>query len=142
MRHYTHANYKFNDTGWFDDKRAHLWVVDVASGGATQITAGDDWNDTDPQWSPDGRKIAFVSDRTGKAFDVSREHRRLGDRRGRRTADEDLRRTRSRTTRRAGRPTARRSRSSAPYREAPHPKIWLARGRRRTVTPGGRRHST
>ena len=32
MRHYTHANYKFNDTGWFDDKRAHLWVVDVATG--------------------------------------------------------------------------------------------------------------
>src|SRR5450755_3989529 len=32
VRHYAHANYKFNDTGWFDDKRAHLWVLDVASG--------------------------------------------------------------------------------------------------------------
>ena len=64
-----HANYKFNDTGWFDDKRAHLWAVDVATGRATQLTSGDDWNDADPQWSPDSRKIAFVSDRTGKAFD-------------------------------------------------------------------------
>lgn len=69
VRHYTHAGYKFNDTGWFDDKRAHLWVVDVRTGQARQLTAGDDWNDGDPQWSPDSRRIAFVSDRTGKAFD-------------------------------------------------------------------------
>ncbi|HKB11622.1 MAG TPA: S9 family peptidase [Vicinamibacterales bacterium] len=69
VRHYRHSNYKFNDTGWFDDKRAHLWVVEAASGKATQITSGDEWNDADPQWSPDSRRIAFVSDRTGKAFD-------------------------------------------------------------------------
>ena len=72
VRHYKHLNYKFNDVGWFDDKRAHLWVVDAASGAAKQITDGNDWNDADPQWSPDGTKIAFVSDRTGKAFDESR----------------------------------------------------------------------
>ena len=69
VRHYKHANYKFNDTGWFDDKRTHLWIVDAATGRSSQITSGDDWNDSDPQWSPDSRKIAFVSDRTGKAFD-------------------------------------------------------------------------
>src|SRR3954463_5890284 len=32
VRHYKHANYKFNDTGWFDDKHTHLWVVDMATG--------------------------------------------------------------------------------------------------------------
>jgi dipeptidyl aminopeptidase/acylaminoacyl peptidase len=72
VRHYKHLSYKFNDTGWFDDKRAHLWVVDVASSAAKQITDGNDWDDGDPQWSPDSRRLAFVSDRTGKAFDGSR----------------------------------------------------------------------
>jgi dipeptidyl aminopeptidase/acylaminoacyl peptidase len=72
VRHYRHPSYKFNDTGWFDDKRGHVWVVDVATGAALKITSGEDWNDSDPQWSPDGTRIAFVSDRTGKAFDESR----------------------------------------------------------------------
>jgi dipeptidyl aminopeptidase/acylaminoacyl peptidase len=72
VRHYTHTSYKFNDTGWFDDKHSHLFVVDVASGNSKQITAGDDWDDTDPQWSPDSLRIAFVSNRTGKAADGDR----------------------------------------------------------------------
>ena len=69
VRHYRHIYYKFNDTGWYDDKRSHLWVVEAASGKDTQITSGDDWNDTDPQWSPDSTRIAFVSDRTGQESD-------------------------------------------------------------------------
>jgi len=72
VRHYRHISYKFNDTGWFDDKRSHLWVVDAASGKDQQITSGDDWNDTDPQWAPDSTRIAFVSDRTGKEYDDGR----------------------------------------------------------------------
>jgi dipeptidyl aminopeptidase/acylaminoacyl peptidase len=72
VRHYTHISYKFNDTGWFDDKHSHLFVVDVASGNSKQITTGDDWDDTDPQWSPDSSRIAFVSNRTGKLLDGDR----------------------------------------------------------------------
>jgi dipeptidyl aminopeptidase/acylaminoacyl peptidase len=72
VRHYKHLSYKFNDTGWFDDKRSHLWVADLATGAARQITSGEDWNDTDPQWSPDSTRLAFVSDRSGHAFDESR----------------------------------------------------------------------
>ena len=69
VRHYSHISYKFNDTGWYDDKRGHLFVVDAAGGASTQITTGDEWNDTDPQWSPDSTRIAFVSDRTGQEYD-------------------------------------------------------------------------
>jgi len=69
VRHYLHISYKFNDTGWYDDKRSHLWVIDAVTGDGRQITSGDDWNDTDPKWSPDSTRIAFVSDRTGKEYD-------------------------------------------------------------------------
>jgi dipeptidyl aminopeptidase/acylaminoacyl peptidase len=71
VRHYKHISYKFNDTGWFDDKRSHLWVIEAVGGKDKQITSGDDWNDTDPQWSPDGAHIAFVSDRSGREYDDS-----------------------------------------------------------------------
>jgi dipeptidyl aminopeptidase/acylaminoacyl peptidase len=72
VRHYKNTSYKFNDTGWFDDRRTHLWVVDIKSGATRPITHGNDWNDSDPQWSPDGKRIAFVSNRTGKEYDENR----------------------------------------------------------------------
>jgi dipeptidyl aminopeptidase/acylaminoacyl peptidase len=67
--HFVHPTYKWNGRGFFNDRRMHLWLVDVKSGTTKQITEGSDWNDREPRWSPDSTRIAFVSDRTGKFFD-------------------------------------------------------------------------
>lgn len=49
--------------GWKRDRQ--LWVVDVATGQARQLTRGDDAA-SDPCWSPDGRTLAFVRNAGGK----------------------------------------------------------------------------
>lgn len=49
--------------GYLDHRRTHLYVFDVASKKLTQVTSGD-YDDQQPVWSPDGRFLAFVSNRT------------------------------------------------------------------------------
>ncbi|MFC1660154.1 prolyl oligopeptidase family serine peptidase [Gemmatimonadota bacterium] len=46
-----------------DTTRTHLYVFDVESKDLSQITSGR-WDEGSPTWSPDGSKIAFVSNRT------------------------------------------------------------------------------
>src|SRR5947208_16087396 len=43
-----------------------IWLADVASGSARQLTAGPG-SDRQPRWSPDGRTLAFVSTRESGA---------------------------------------------------------------------------
>jgi len=44
-------------------RRTHYYLFDVASKRTTQITSGDT-DDSQGTWSPDGRRVAFVSNRT------------------------------------------------------------------------------
>jgi len=55
--------FKADYVGYLDRRRGHLYVYDIGSQAITQITAGD-YEDYSPAWSPDGSRIAFVSNRT------------------------------------------------------------------------------
>ncbi|MEO6577942.1 MAG: S9 family peptidase, partial [Candidatus Limnocylindria bacterium] len=54
--------YQFNGTGFIHDRFQHLWLVNAGSGHAELLTRGNH-HDAEPRWSPDGKRIAFVSDR-------------------------------------------------------------------------------
>ena len=55
--------FKQDYVGYLDRRRVHLYMYDLDSQSVTQITAGD-YEDYSPKWSPDGSRIAFVSNRT------------------------------------------------------------------------------
>ena len=51
------------------DGRNHLFTIDLATRKVTQLTAGGNHHDQHPKWSPDGKRISFVSSRSG-SFDL------------------------------------------------------------------------
>ena len=48
-----------------DEYLSHIWLVDTAGGAPRRFTAGPR-RDTTPRWSPDGARLAFVSEREPK----------------------------------------------------------------------------
>jgi dipeptidyl aminopeptidase/acylaminoacyl peptidase len=55
--------FKEDTVGYLDRRRTHLYVFDVAAKSLTQITSGD-YDDDEPAWSPDGKSLAFTSNRS------------------------------------------------------------------------------
>ncbi|MGH7632051.1 MAG: S9 family peptidase [Gemmatimonadales bacterium] len=54
--------FKEDDTGYLGQRRKHLWLLDLATRTAEQITTGL-YDDVLPAWSPDGHTIVFASKR-------------------------------------------------------------------------------
>src|SRR5262245_443119 len=60
----TRYQYKMDGDGYFPQDRFHLYRVDVAKPSLERLTDGD-WDDLEPALSPDGARIAFLSNRRG-----------------------------------------------------------------------------
>ena len=55
--------FKRDYVGYLDHRRNHVHVIDIADRGTHQVTSGN-FDDSGPVWSPNGKHIVFVSNRT------------------------------------------------------------------------------
>ncbi|MEN6434829.1 MAG: hypothetical protein ABFD58_03330, partial [Anaerolineaceae bacterium] len=63
-RHYDRLFYKLDGEGYLPHERWHLWKFDAKTGKGTQLTDHKVYDEQQPSWSPDGKNIVFLSNRT------------------------------------------------------------------------------
>jgi len=60
-RHITRILYKLDGSGFLPQDRWHIWTIDTHTGRARPLTDSDVYDESEPQWSPDGKQIVFCS---------------------------------------------------------------------------------
>jgi len=63
-RSYVRVFYKLDGYGYLPKEREHIWTVDVRTGKAIQLTDHEIYDETEPNYTPDGKWIVFVSNRS------------------------------------------------------------------------------
>jgi dipeptidyl aminopeptidase/acylaminoacyl peptidase len=58
------VNFKYDGAGFLPRGRWHIWTINTRTGRAKQLTDGEVHDEQEPRWSPDGRLIAFFSNRS------------------------------------------------------------------------------
>ena len=65
-RQYNRVFYKLDGYGYLPHERWHIWTVDARAGKARQLTGSPVFDEKFPAWAPDGKSIAFISNRSEK----------------------------------------------------------------------------
>jgi dipeptidyl aminopeptidase/acylaminoacyl peptidase len=65
--------YKLDGVGYLPKERNHIWVIDVNTGKGKQLTDHAVYDEVDPCWSPDGKSIVFLSNRSADPDNMPHE---------------------------------------------------------------------
>ena len=63
FKHITRLTHKLDGAGFWNGHRPHVWIVSTAGGKPKQLSRGD-YDDREPRFSPDGKRVSYVSNRT------------------------------------------------------------------------------
>lgn len=62
-RRITEVPYRYENKGWLDDRRSHVWIVHPRGTGDPKCLTHGDFNESSIWWHPEGSMIAFLSAR-------------------------------------------------------------------------------